>query len=58
MFMNEDVTIGAWMLAMVVTHEHNHALCDPECQPESIAAWDVPKCSGILSSLLWSHRPD
>ncbi|CAM6021806.1 unnamed protein product [Sphagnum balticum] len=47
MFMNEDVTIGAWMLAMDVTHEHNHALCDPECRPESIAVWDVPKCSGL-----------
>jgi hypothetical protein len=46
MFMNEDVTIGVWMLAMDVTHEDNRALCDPQCHPNSIAVWDLPKCSG------------
>ncbi|CAK9276014.1 unnamed protein product [Sphagnum jensenii] len=47
MFMNEDVTIGVWMLAMDVTHEDNRALCDPQCHPNSIAVWDLPKCSGL-----------
>jgi len=46
MFSNEDVTIGAWMLAMNVNHEDNRALCSPECTPSSIAVWDIPKCSG------------
>lgn len=46
MFSNEDVTIGAWMLAMNVNHEDNRQLCQPECTPTSIAVWDIPKCSG------------
>ncbi|KAL7259046.1 hypothetical protein ACSBR1_005032 [Camellia fascicularis] len=45
MFSNEDVTIGAWMLAMNVNHEDNRQLCEPECTPSSIAVWDIPKCS-------------
>nr|KAJ0197988.1 hypothetical protein LSAT_V11C700348570 [Lactuca sativa] len=44
MFSNEDVTIGAWMLAMNVNHEENHQLCQTECTPTSIAVWDLPKC--------------
>ena len=46
MFSNEDVTIGAWMLAMNVNHENNRQLCQPECTDTSIAVWDIPKCSG------------
>ncbi|CAK7327684.1 unnamed protein product [Dovyalis caffra] len=46
---NEDVTIGAWMLAMNVNHEDNRALCAPECTPSSIAVWDIPKCSGLCN---------
>ncbi|URE48678.1 Galactosyltransferase [Musa troglodytarum] len=46
MFSNEDVTIGAWMLAMNVNHENVHSLCEPDCTPSSIAVWDIPKCSG------------
>lgn len=46
MFSNEDVTIGAWMLAMNVNHEDNRALCEPECTQSSVAVWDIPKCSG------------
>lgn len=51
MFSNEDVTIGAWMLAMNVNHENNHNLCATECTPTSIAVWDIPKCSGLYFSL-------
>lgn len=47
MFSNEDVTIGAWMLAMNVNHENNHLLCESECTSSSIAVWDIPKCSGL-----------
>eukprot|EP01018_Ginkgo_biloba_P000174 Gb_40832 [translate_table: standard] len=49
MFSNEDVTIGAWMLAMNVNHEDNRALCAPECTSTSIAVWDIPKCSGLCN---------
>ncbi|KAI8024446.1 putative beta-1,3-galactosyltransferase 14 [Camellia lanceoleosa] len=45
MFSNEDVTIGAWMLAMNVNREDNRQLCEPECTPSSIAVWDIPKSS-------------
>ncbi|KAL3503134.1 hypothetical protein ACH5RR_037583 [Cinchona calisaya] len=47
MFSNEDVTIGAWMLAMNVNHENNKLLCQPECTKTSIAVWDIPRCSGL-----------
>lgn len=53
MFSNEDVTIGAWMLAMNVNHENEKALCQPDCTPTSIAVWDIPKCSGWC--LLYSN---
>ncbi|KAI7729389.1 hypothetical protein M8C21_004216, partial [Ambrosia artemisiifolia] len=49
MFRNEDVTIGAWMLAMNVKHEINLQLCQPECTATSIAVWDIPKCSGLCN---------
>ncbi|KAL4589019.1 hypothetical protein LXL04_001921 [Taraxacum kok-saghyz] len=49
MFSNEDVTIGAWMLAMNVNHEDNRQLCQTECSATSIAVWDLPKCSGLCN---------
>lgn len=49
MFSNEDVTIGAWMLAMNVNHENDQALCAPDCTPSAIAVWDIPKCSGLCN---------
>ncbi|CAN6443819.1 unnamed protein product [Victoria cruziana] len=61
MFSNEDVTVGAWMLAMNVNHEHNMALCSTTCSPSSIAVWDLPKCSGLCSpeeQLLALHQMD
>ncbi|XP_071698413.1 probable beta-1,3-galactosyltransferase 14 [Rutidosis leptorrhynchoides] len=59
MFSNEDVTIGAWMLAMNVTHENNHQLCQAECTATSISVWDIPKCSGLCNpekKLLELHK--
>ncbi|KAJ9671475.1 hypothetical protein PVL29_025267 [Vitis rotundifolia] len=61
MFSNEDVTIGAWMLAMNVNHEDNRALCSPECTSSSIAVWDIPKCSGLCNPekrLLELHKKE
>ncbi|KDP32525.1 hypothetical protein JCGZ_14728 [Jatropha curcas] len=61
MFSNEDVTIGAWMLAMNVNHEDDRALCEPECTPSSIAVWDIPKCSGLCNpetKLLELHQQE
>lgn len=49
MFDYEDVTIGAWMLAMNVKHEDNRAMCDSTCTPTSIAVWDSKKCSGTCN---------
>ncbi|KAH9309981.1 hypothetical protein KI387_037892, partial [Taxus chinensis] len=48
MFSNEDVTIGAWMLAMNVAHEDNRELCSPYCTSTSIAVWDIPTCSDSI----------
>ncbi|MFS7984334.1 putative glycosyl transferase, family 31 [Helianthus anomalus] len=56
MFSNEDVTIGAWMLAMNVTHENNRQLCQPECTATSIAVWDIPKCSGYRYIILAIYK--
>lgn len=61
MFSNEDVTIGAWMLAMNVSHEDNRALCEPDCTPSSIAVWDIPKCSGLCNpekKMLTLHKTE
>ncbi|ESW21394.1 hypothetical protein PHAVU_005G067100 [Phaseolus vulgaris] len=49
MFSNEDVTIGAWMLAMNVNYENSPELCAPHCTSTSIAVWDIPKCSGLCN---------
>ncbi|EES19194.1 hypothetical protein BDA96_09G077800 [Sorghum bicolor] len=49
MFDYEDVTVGAWMLAMNVKHEDNRAMCDSICTPTSIAVWDSKKCSGTCN---------
>uniref|UniRef100_A0A251V815 Hexosyltransferase n=1 Tax=Helianthus annuus TaxID=4232 RepID=A0A251V815_HELAN len=56
MFSNEDVTVGAWMLAMNVTHENNRQLCQPECTATSIAVWDIPKCSGYCYIILAIYK--
>ncbi|KAH0467439.1 hypothetical protein IEQ34_004677 [Dendrobium chrysotoxum] len=61
MFSNEDVTLGAWMLAMNVNHEDNRALCSPNCTPSSIAVWDIPRCSGLCKPekmMLELHKKD
>ncbi|KAK8622661.1 hypothetical protein V6N13_117567 [Hibiscus sabdariffa] len=61
MFSNEDVTIGAWMLAMNVNHEHNRNLCETSCSKTSIAVWDLPKCSGLCNpeaKLLELHQQE
>ncbi|KAI0522600.1 hypothetical protein KFK09_004983 [Dendrobium nobile] len=61
MFSNEDVTLGAWMLAMNVNHEDNRALCSPNCTPSSIAVWDIPRCSGLCNpekKMLELHKKD
>ncbi|KAE8723482.1 putative beta-1,3-galactosyltransferase 14 [Hibiscus syriacus] len=61
MFSNEDVTIGAWMLAMNVNHEDSRTLCEPECTASSVAVWDIPKCSGLCNpetKMLELHQID
>ncbi|CAA0808707.1 Probable beta-1-3-galactosyltransferase 14 [Striga hermonthica] len=61
MFSNEDVTIGSWMLAMNVDHEHSEDLCSTECTSTSIAVWDNPTCSGLCNpekKMLELHKLD
>ncbi|KAI8552464.1 hypothetical protein RHMOL_Rhmol06G0268800 [Rhododendron molle] len=61
MFSNEDVTIGAWMLAMNVNHENNQHLCESECTSSFISVWDIPKCSGLCNpekQLLELHQKE
>ena len=52
MFINEDVTIGSWMLAFDVVHEQNLDLCSAKCTARSIAVWDIPKCSGLCEPII------
>ncbi|PPD79694.1 hypothetical protein GOBAR_DD23384 [Gossypium barbadense] len=61
MFSNEDVTIGAWMLAMNVNFENNRRLCERKCTPTFIAVLDIPKCSGLCNPetrILELHRQE
>ncbi|KAE8680114.1 putative beta-1,3-galactosyltransferase 13 [Hibiscus syriacus] len=61
MFSNEDVKIGAWMLAMNVNQEHNRNLTETSCSSTSIAVWDIPKCSGLCNpeaQLLELHQQE
>ncbi|CAO2835967.1 unnamed protein product [Amaranthus hypochondriacus] len=61
MFGNEDVMIGAWMVAMNVNHEDVADLCSNNCTSTSIAVWDKPKCSGLCdpeTSLLELHNKE
>ncbi|GJP42276.1 hypothetical protein CLOM_g1861 [Closterium sp. NIES-68] len=47
MFLNEDVTVGAWMLAFDVSHEMSWPLCQNNCTPTAVAVWDMPTCAGL-----------
>lgn len=51
--MNEDVTVGSWMLAWNVTHEHNLDICQPKCNSNFIAVWDIPACSGKIGIICY-----
>ncbi|CAI5486687.1 unnamed protein product [Closterium sp. Naga37s-1] len=46
MFTNEDVSVGAWMLAFDVQHEKSYALCQKNCTPSAVALWE-PICAGL-----------
>ncbi|PSC68247.1 putative glucan 1,3-alpha-glucosidase [Micractinium conductrix] len=46
-FANEDVTIGAWMLAFNTTPFDDRRMCEPACSNSSIAVYDFPKCAGL-----------
>ncbi|KAH1120816.1 hypothetical protein J1N35_003976 [Gossypium stocksii] len=58
---NEDVTIGAWLLAMNVNFENNRRLCERKYTPTFIAVLDIPKCSGLCNPetrILELHRQE
>ena len=46
-FANEDVSVGSWMLALNAKHFDDRRMCHTQCQPNSIAVFDYPKCSGM-----------
>ena len=46
-FANEDVTVGAWMLALDMVHYDDRRLCDTGCSETSIAVYDMPQCTGL-----------
>jgi len=49
-FNNEDVTVGAWMLALNVVHDDDRRLCDKSCKDTTIAMYDMPTCSGLCNA--------
>lgn len=49
-FNNEDVTVGAWMLALNVVHDDDRRLCDKSCKETTIAMYDMPTCSGLCNA--------
>ncbi|CAI6006555.1 unnamed protein product [Closterium sp. NIES-65] len=46
MLVNEDASMGAWMLAFDVSHEKTPSLCQKRCSRSAVAIWDA-QCSGI-----------
>ncbi|KDD72366.1 galactosyltransferase, partial [Helicosporidium sp. ATCC 50920] len=46
-FANEDVTVGAWMLALNATHYDDRRLCAETCKPGAVAVYDFPTCAGL-----------
>jgi len=47
-FANEDVTVGAWMLALAMAHHHDPRLCSAHCSATSVAVYDIPRSAGLL----------
>ncbi|KAL6767917.1 hypothetical protein ACKKBF_B37090 [Auxenochlorella protothecoides x Auxenochlorella symbiontica] len=47
---NEDVTLGAWMLALNLTHHDDRRMCSPVCSPASLATYDYPSCAGLCNA--------
>ncbi|KAL4422945.1 hypothetical protein ABPG75_009142 [Micractinium tetrahymenae] len=46
-FANEDVTIGAWMLAFNTTPHDDRRMCETNCSASSLAVYDMPQCAGL-----------
>ncbi|KAK2077461.1 hypothetical protein QBZ16_004306 [Prototheca wickerhamii] len=44
---NEDVTVGAWMLALNATHYDDRRMCAAACSDSSLVVYDYPKCAGL-----------
>jgi hypothetical protein len=44
---NEDVTVGAWMLALAGRHADDRRLCEARCSPSALVVYDMPTCSGL-----------
>lgn len=46
-FANEDVTIGAWMLAFNTTPYDDRRMCEANCTATSLVVYDFPQCAGL-----------
>jgi hypothetical protein len=46
-----DVTIGAWMLALNMSHFDDRRLCQPGCSHHSIGVYDFPACAGLCDPM-------
>jgi galactosylxylosylprotein 3-beta-galactosyltransferase len=49
-FANEDVTVGAWMLALNVRHLDDRRLCQTACNEAAVAVYDMPQCAGLCDA--------
>ena len=47
---NEDISVGLWMLAMNVSVRDERRLCHAMLAPNSLAVYDIPKCSGLCDA--------
>ncbi|CAI7762377.1 unnamed protein product [Closterium sp. NIES-53] len=47
-FVNEDASVGAWMLAFNVSHQKAMSLCQTSCTPTAVAIWDTSTESDLL----------
>mmetsp|Transcript_4590 Transcript_4590/g.12773 ORF Transcript_4590/g.12773 Transcript_4590/m.12773 type:complete len:410 (-) Transcript_4590:101-1330(-) len=51
-FMNEDVTVGGWMMLFNVRFFDDRRLCEPpNCSDSTIVSYELPLCAGICNPL-------
>jgi len=46
-FINEDVTVGGWMMMLDLKEYDDRRLCTPGCNPISIGVYPIDRCAGL-----------